>query len=416
MASMPNVQKGRALYEKLGSPKTFLAPMVDASELAWRKLCRKYGADICYSPMYHARLFGTTESYRKQQLCDEDYTENDKPLVIQFCSNKPNELVDAVKLVKNKCDAVDLNLGCPQGIARKGHYGAFLMDEWELVASLIGAVNKEVPEVPITAKIRVFEDRQKTLAYAKSILQAGAWWLTVHGRTREMKGQQTGLADWSQIKFLRDELPSEVVLIANGNIIYKRNIEESINATGADAVMIAETALSYPAIFAKPAADEPSLDDFPRVDHVLREYFDIVKATDGHASVVSLKTHMFKLLRTFFIKEVEIRNKLGPLKSGELDKFEVIVKEIEDRVNHIVNSEPENDVITPNGDYLNVPYWRIQPLFRVVNGVASNGEVRSAEKAKKGSTTDSNDEKIEKRKASDDTAESSPEHKKPKMD
>lgn len=70
----------------IGSPKYVVAPMVDQSEMAFRLLCKRYGAQLTYTPMFHARLFAENEQYRRQmmQVCDDDY-----PLMVQFCGNDP---------------------------------------------------------------------------------------------------------------------------------------------------------------------------------------------------------------------------------------------------------------------------------------------------------------------------------------
>lgn len=255
---------------------------------------------LAYSPMYHARLFGeqekmrtqhfqpnreaTGDKKRKDELFLDGNPKFDRPLFVQFCANDPNEFLAAAMHVAPYCDAVDLNLGCPQGIARKGHYGAFLQEDWDLIYKLINKLHTELP-VPITAKFRIQETKEKTLEYAKMILSAGANIIAVHGRRREQKGHETGVADWSYIRYLRDNLPPETVIFANGNILNHDDIERCLEATGADGVMSAEGNLSDPTIFSKPPPPGSEGREYwrgrdgkggYRIDAILRRYLDII--------------------------------------------------------------------------------------------------------------------------------------------
>ena len=68
------------------------------------------------------------------------------------------------------------------------------MDDWDLVFRLINTLHLNL-KVPVTAKFRVYDSVEKSIAYARMIQRAGAQIVTVQGRTREMKGHKTGLAD-----------------------------------------------------------------------------------------------------------------------------------------------------------------------------------------------------------------------------
>ncbi|MES1904149.1 MAG: tRNA-dihydrouridine(16/17) synthase [NAD(P)(+)]-like protein, partial [Paramarteilia canceri] len=106
------------------------APMVSVSELPWRMMLReKFNVNICFSPMINSKVFSKLKKFGDFfQTCKED-----RPLIVQFCGNDPNEMLESAKKVEQYCDGVDLNLGCPQNIAKSGRYGAFLQNEWEII-------------------------------------------------------------------------------------------------------------------------------------------------------------------------------------------------------------------------------------------------------------------------------------------
>ncbi len=200
-------------------------------------LSRRHGATLCYTPMINARSFLRSETYRNDVFTT---CAGDRPLVAQLAGDDPATVLAAAKLVEAHVDAVDLNLGCPQNIAKRGHYGAFLQDEWELVASIVAALHAGL-RVPVTCKIRVFEDDlPRTLAYARMLEGAGCQLLTVHGRTIKQKGPLTGVANWAWVRAVKESVA--IPVLCNGNILYHEDLAACLAATGCDGVMVAGAA------------------------------------------------------------------------------------------------------------------------------------------------------------------------------
>ena len=233
---------GYAWWRSLGSPRLIAAPMVDQSELAFRMLTREFGATLCVTPMIHSRLSLENPNYlRKDNIFST--CASDRPLLAQFCGNDAATLLAAAKLVEDEVDGIDLNLGCPQGIARRGRYGAFLLEETDLLVNIVSTLHKGL-KVPVTCKIRVLPTVERTIALAKALEAAGASLLTVHGRTKEEKKQGIAEADWSIIQKVKNAVGIPVV--ANGGISSYRDIDLCLSATGCDGVMTSEALLENP--------------------------------------------------------------------------------------------------------------------------------------------------------------------------
>lgn len=288
---------------------------------------RKYGAELCYTPMFHSRLFSENPQYRALQFTTNQY---DRPLIVQFCGDNPETMLKAAKFVEDQCDAVDVNLGCPQNIAKKGHYGSYLQDEWELIESIVKTLHEGL-KVPVTCKIRVFPDVEKTVKYAKMIEAAGAQLLTVHGRLREQKGHNTGLADWSQIKRVVEAV--KIPVIANGNILSLGDCDRCIKETGAVGVMSAEAHLYNPALFS---------DKIIPVWEMVREYLEIAK--DHPAPISFVRGHLFKLFRKCLDTFTEHRSKLGGAKTlAELEEIsQDLCQKLKEKYEELSEEEREN--------------------------------------------------------------------------
>jgi len=240
---------GYAWFKSIGSPKHIVAPMVEQSDLAFRLLTRDHGAHMCYTQMLNVPTFLTSKEYREGHL---QSIPSERPLIVQIAGHNPEEMLRACKIIQGRvaCDAFDVNLGCPQGIAKRGHYGAFLMEHHELLTEIVSTLANGL-SIPVTCKTRIYEDYERSVELCEVLVNAGASLLTIHGRTRESKGEWTGAADWDMITKLRKRFHGIVPMFANGGISSLDDVNRCIEYTKCDGVMSSEAILENPAIFNK---------------------------------------------------------------------------------------------------------------------------------------------------------------------
>lgn len=156
-------------FRSLGSPKFVIAPMVKQSELAYRMLCRQHNATLCYTQMFHAKQFLTSEKVREVMFKTHP---DEGPLFAQFCGDDPLTLLASARLIQDQVDAIDLNLGCPQGIARRGHYGSFLLSEPDLLVDIVRTLHNGL-DIPVTCKIRILPSEEETYTLCQRLQDAG---------------------------------------------------------------------------------------------------------------------------------------------------------------------------------------------------------------------------------------------------
>jgi len=293
---------GYQFYKSIGMPKTICAPMVEQSELAFRMLVRRYGTDHCYTPMLHSRLTVEDKTYLDKQFttCPED-----RPLTVQFCANDPDVLLKAAKMVEDRCDAVDINLGCPQGIAKKGHYGSFLLGEPELIGRMVKNLSQNL-KVPVTCKIRILPKEEDTMHLVRTIVENGCSLLTVHGRLKEQNKQKVGKCDWEIIKKIKQSV--NIPVFANGGIYDYQDVVNCMAYTGVDGVMSSESLLENPALFSGKVVD---------LDDLALEYLELCKTYTTEPSFI--KAHLFKMLYTGLSKHTHLRDEMA--KANKFDQF-----------------------------------------------------------------------------------------------
>lgn len=203
----------------------FLAPMVEVNDIAFRKLCKKSGAALCWT--------GMMSPLSKQKL-----NLGDKP-ALQLFSTSEKGINDFIKQHEKKVSLFDFNLGCPAKTARKLGFGSFLHHDLKTIEKILKAM-RESTNLPVACKLRKSKNTFKIVKIANQYCDA----IAIHPRT-----QKQGYSGEPDIDFARKlKSKTSLPLIYSGNVNltnYETLLEDF------DFLMIARNAIGNPNIFSK---------------------------------------------------------------------------------------------------------------------------------------------------------------------
>jgi tRNA-dihydrouridine synthase B len=220
-----------------------LAPMAGNTNLAYRRMCRAFGAELTTTEMVSAMALRHGDDKTLNYL---ERDESPSPDAAQVFGANPAILAEAAQKIEQRgFDVVDLNIGCPVPKITGGGGGSALLQDPQQAAACIAAMCAAV-DLPVTVKIRAGWDNAHKNApeFARCMEQAGAQAITVHGRTREQK--YSGRADLDLIQQVVEAVA--IPVIGNGDVI---DLESAklMAATGVAGIAIGRGALGQPWIF-----------------------------------------------------------------------------------------------------------------------------------------------------------------------
>ncbi len=236
---------------KLGAvavdPPVVLAPMAGVTNIAFRRLCRTFGAGLYVSEMVTARAL--VEGNAKT-LAMAAFAADEPVRSVQLCGVDPAVMGAAVDRLVGEIgvDHIDLNFGCPAGKVTRQGAGAALPVHRHLFRAIVQAAVRSAGPVPVTVKLRMgIDERHLTYLEAGGIAEReGVAAVTLHARTAEQL--YSGVADWAAIGRLKEAVTT-IPVLGNGDLWEAADALAMVAATGCDGVVVGRGCLGRPWLF-----------------------------------------------------------------------------------------------------------------------------------------------------------------------
>jgi nifR3 family TIM-barrel protein len=223
----------------------YLAPMAGVSESPFRRLCRRFGADVVVTE------FLSAEGIRRENqatISKLRFGPDERPIGVQIFGADPAAMGEAAAFVTDVFapEFIDINFGCPVKKVVKRSGGSGCLRDLGLVQNVIRAV-AHATTLPVTCKIRSGwnEELRDPVTIALRCQDAGVRALTLHPRTRTQ--MYTGSARWEEIAAVVAAL--DIPVIGNGDIKSAHDAIRMRESTGCAGIMIARGSFGQPWIF-----------------------------------------------------------------------------------------------------------------------------------------------------------------------
>lgn len=240
----------------------FLAPMAEINDIAFRTLCKRAGASLCWTGMINP-------------LTQQDLDFSDKPSVQLFSQNEKG-INDFIKKHDSQVSLWDFNLGCPAKNARKLGFGSFMCHKLEDIEKILKTMRGSTDK-PISVKLRKSKNMNKILKIAERYCDA----VCIHPRTSEQG--YSGKADVDYATKIKKKLEKNKIPVIYSGDVDENNYKKL--AKKFDFLMIGRRAVGNPDIFSKLAGSG--------VNFSFRDYLDLALKHKLYFSQIKLQAMNF---------------------------------------------------------------------------------------------------------------------------
>lgn len=293
-----------------------LAPLAGYTDLPFRSVVKKFGADLTFSEMISSNAL-QHNSKKTFKMLEKSPLET--PYIVQIAGSDLIAIRDAVEILNDieGIDGIDLNCGCPVPKVVSQSSGSSLLLDLPHLGKIIETIKKHSNKQYTSAKVRLGFSEKIPKDIAKAVEGSGVDFMSVHGRTRA--GAYKAAVDYDAIATIKQSV--KIPVLANGDITSYEKAMEVKKITGCNSLMIGRGAIGNPWIFHQLKHGENSVDSALKAEIILEHYNSMVEFHGSHG--VSMFRKHLHVYSKGYEEASAFRNKINTIVEIEQMRDEI---------------------------------------------------------------------------------------------